>query len=117
LLCLHRDTFTQERIWSENDIAKVLHIASKELRLALMLALWTGQRQGDLLALPWSAYDGTTIRLGQSKSGKSVAVKVGFPLKQLLDTTPRRSTLILTNQKGVPWTPDGFRPDTARQSR
>jgi integrase len=67
--------------------------------------LWTGQRQGDLLALPWSAYAGTTIRLRQSKTGTAVAIKV----EELLDKTPRRSTLILPNQKGVPWTPDGFR--------
>jgi integrase len=31
---------------------------SQEIKLALVLALWTGQRQGDLLRLPWSAYDG-----------------------------------------------------------
>jgi integrase len=79
----------------------VLGVASKELKLALMLALWTGQRQGDLLALPWSAYDSTTIKLKQSKSSKSVAIKVGFPLKEPLDKTPRRSTLILTNQRGA----------------
>ena len=27
----------------------------------MMLALWSGQRQGDLLRLPWSAYDGRCI--------------------------------------------------------
>jgi integrase len=37
--------------------------------LPLLLALWTGQRQGDLLRLPWSAYDGEHIRLRQSKTG------------------------------------------------
>jgi hypothetical protein len=37
--------------------------------LPLLLALWTGQRQGDLLRLPWSAYDGKYIRLRQSKGG------------------------------------------------
>ena len=35
--------------------------------------LWTGQRQGDLLRLTWSAYDGTHIRLRQSKTGARVA--------------------------------------------
>jgi hypothetical protein len=35
-------------------------------RTAELLALWTGQRQGDLLRLPWSAYDGARIRLQQS---------------------------------------------------
>jgi hypothetical protein len=67
-----------------------------------MMALWTGQRQGDLLELLWSAYDGTTIRLTRSKTGNAVSIKVGFPLKALLDRTTRRSTMILTNQKGVP---------------
>jgi hypothetical protein len=38
-----------------------------------MLALWTGQRQGDLLPLPWSAYDGRFIRLRQRKGRKAKA--------------------------------------------
>jgi hypothetical protein len=41
------------------------------LHLPLLLALWTGQRQGDLLRLPWSAYDGEHVRLRQSKTGNS----------------------------------------------
>jgi integrase len=100
-----------EQIWSEADIARAMSVASKELHLALIMALSTGQRQGDLLALQWDAYDGTTIRLTQSKSkGKrAVSIKVGFPLKALLDQTPRRSTFILTNRRGAPWTSDGFR--------
>jgi hypothetical protein len=47
--------------------------------------LWTGQRQGDLLRLPWSAYDGTHIRLRQSKTGRRVEIKAGAPLKAALD--------------------------------
>src|SRR5215469_3889478 len=74
-----------------------------------MLALWTGQRQGDLLRLPWSAYDGTRIRLKQSKTGARVSFKVGAPLKAALDHTAKRSTLILVNSDGKPWTQDGFR--------
>jgi len=74
-----------------------------------LLALWTGQRQGDLLRLPWSAYDGTHIRLKQSKTGCRVAIPVGAPLKTALDTAAKRSTIILTTVDGKPWTPDGFR--------
>ena len=59
------------------------------LQLALLLALWTGQRQGDLLRLPWSAYDGSYIRLRQSKTGARVVIPVGAPLKAALDITPR----------------------------
>ena len=49
----------RDKIWTEQDIAAVLSVASSEIQLALILAFWTGQRQGDLLRLPWSAYDGT----------------------------------------------------------
>ena len=58
-----------EKIWTADDEAAFLERAPAHLHLPLMLALWTGQRQGDLLRLPWSAYDGTHIRLRQSKTG------------------------------------------------
>ena len=64
-------------------------VASEPLRLAIILALWTGQRQGDLLRLPWSAYDGQTIRLKQSKPGARVVVPVGAPLKAALDASKK----------------------------
>jgi integrase len=70
-------------------------VASEPLRLAMILALWTGQRQGDLLRLPWSAYDGQTIRLKQSKTGAKVTIPVGAPLKAALDATKKRGPLIL----------------------
>jgi integrase len=98
-----------EKIWTADDEAAFLRKAPAHLHLPLLLALWTGQRQGDLLRLPWSAYDGTHIRLRQSKTGARVVIKVGAPLKAVLDATPKRSTIILTNLDGKPWTNDGFR--------
>ncbi len=98
-----------EKIWTADDEAAFLKKAPAHLHLALMLALWTGQRQGDLLRLPWSAYDGTHIKLKQRKTGARVVVKVGGPLKAALDATPKRSTIILTNSESKPWTSDGFR--------
>jgi integrase len=98
-----------DRIWTETDIGRLLATANPEMELALMLALWTGQRQGDLIALTWSAYDGSRIRLRQSKTGQSIVVPVGSPLKTLLDTATKRSTSILTDTRGRPWTSDGFR--------
>ena len=104
----------KDNVWSEQDIAGILSVASAEIRLALVLALWTGQRQGDLLRLPWSAYDGVSIRLRQSKGGRRVALPAGAPLKALLDSTVRRGPLILTNTRHQPWTSDGFRTSWAR---
>ena len=98
-----------EKIWTENDIARLLAVASPSIAMAALLALWTGQRQGDLLQLPWSAYDGKFIRLRQSKTGRRVTVPVSKRLKALLDDANRISTQILTNANGRPWTSDGFR--------
>ena len=99
----------KDKIWTEEDIAAVLAVASSEIQLALVLALWSGQRQGDLLRLPWSAYETPYIRLRQSKGGRRVAMPAGAPLRALLDATTRRGPLILTNTLGRPWTSDGFR--------
>lgn len=99
----------REFIWTEADEAAFMQAASPEMRLAFMLALWTGQRQGDLLRVTWAAYDGATIRFHQSKTGARVAIPVGAPLKAMLDASPRRAVTILTNSAGRPWTPDGFR--------
>ena len=96
-------------VWSTEDEAAFLQHAPAHLHLPLLLALWTGQRQGDLLRLPWSAYDGTYIRLRQSKTGVPVEILVGAPLKAALDATPKRGPIILTSANGRPWTEGGFR--------
>lgn len=78
--------------------------ASEPLVRAMMLALWTGQRQGDLLKLTWKAYDGQSIALRQSKTGAHVRVKVSEDLKAVLDNVKRGDAVtILTNQQGQPW--------------
>jgi integrase len=98
-----------EKIWTEDDIARLLAVASPGLSMAALLALWTGQRQGDLLRLPWSAYDGKHVRLRQSKTSRHVTIPVSKHLKAILDGADRVSTQVLTNAHGRPWTSDGFR--------
>ena len=39
-----------EIIWMADNIREFCSLASLELQAALLLALWTGQRQGDLLS-------------------------------------------------------------------
>ena len=106
-----------DRIWEAGDIRAFLEIASTPLQRAMMLALWTGQRQGDLLRLTWAAYDGSVIRLRQSKGRVRVPIPVGGPIKDMLDAMLEerkkakgdKAVTILTNTKGQPWTSDGFR--------
>jgi integrase len=42
-----------DSIWTEADEQAFITTAPTRLRLAYLLAVWTGQRQGDLLRLPW----------------------------------------------------------------
>jgi len=106
---LYRGGARRDKIWTPADEAAFLASAPTHLHLPLLLALWTGQRQGDLIRLPWSAYDGTHIRLRQSKTGQPVTVLVGAPLKAALDQARRESPIILVTTDGTPWTSDGFR--------
>lgn len=99
------------KVWTKADEAAFLASAPTHLHLPLLMALWTGQRQGDLIRLPWSAYDGTHIRLRQSKTGEPITVRVGAPLKAALDeaANAKQGPIILTTTDGTPWTSDGFR--------
>jgi integrase len=98
-----------DKVWTADDEAAFLKSAPLHLHLALLLALWTGQRQGDLLRLSWTQYDGKVIRLQQSKTGARVVVPVGAPLKVALDAIRGKEGTILRNSDGTAWTPDGFR--------
>lgn len=109
-----------DRIWTTADEAAFYAKAPPHLHLALALALWTGQRQGDLIALKWGGYDGAHIRLIQSKTvskvrrsaGKRIVIPVGAPLRARLDALradqPASQTILLT-ERGTPWTEGGFR--------
>ena len=105
-----------DKVWTEADEAAFYRHAPPHMHLALMLALCTGQRQGDLLRLPWSAYDEKTgeIRLRQSKTGRRVMVPATEALRAALAATTRVSPIILTNSFGRPWTSDGFKTSWAK---
>jgi integrase len=96
-------------IWTPAQEKAFLDSAPAHLRLAFMLAIWTGQRKGDLLRLTWDAYDGKRISLVQSKTGVRVVIPVGKPLKALLEAARGTEGLVLrTGKKNTAWTEDGF---------
>ena len=97
-----------ERIWSDADEAAFMAAAPAHLRLAFLLAADTGQRQGDLLRMPWSAYDGDRLTVRQGKTRRRVVMPVSARLRETLDTTPRRAVTILATTRGRSWTSDGF---------
>jgi integrase len=106
-----------EKIWTEEHIAAFMAVAPDYLQRVLVIALETGQRQADLLQLPWSAYDGQWIRLKQRKTGRKVNVPVTRLLRSVLENTPRASPVILANSLGRPWLARTFREAWLRATR
>jgi len=76
--------------------------------LPTLLAINTGQQQGDLPRLPWSAYDGKVIKVRQCKTGAFVSVPVSRDLKVWLDAAPRLKPVIVVNSDEKPWSESGF---------
>ncbi len=103
------DSDRSDLIWLPEHVTAFCKVAPDELKLALILAIYTGQRQGDLLKMTWGQYDGHWINHRQSKGKKRVAVPIHRDLKKVLDNVPRRATLILTTPTGMPWKSDWFR--------
>ncbi|MGI9411602.1 MAG: tyrosine-type recombinase/integrase, partial [Hyphomicrobiaceae bacterium] len=105
-----------EKIWENAHIDAFLARASPEMALALRLALDTAQRQGDLIKLPWTQFDGSCITLRQQKTTKTVAVPCTALLCKALSGAPKRAVTILTGKRGQPWTSDGFRTEWRKVS-
>ena len=91
-----------EMIWLPENVQAFMAVAPIELQRALILALHTGQRQGDLLKLTWGNYDGQIITIRQSK-GKRVDIPCTTALKKMLDGLDRKATVVLTTKTNRPW--------------
>jgi len=91
------------QVWSADEITAFRDKARPHMRLAFELGLNTGQRLGDVIALPWSSFDGQTITLKQQKTGKELRIPCTRVLQKILTTQERLSPLIVTNASGRPY--------------
>ncbi|MGH7058334.1 MAG: hypothetical protein ACREFZ_10780, partial [Acetobacteraceae bacterium] len=80
----------EHKRWPEEAIAFALRTDPPTLkegyRRAILLALYTGQRLGDCLAMRWDQYDGSAIELVQIKTGTAVWLPIHKALREELDT-------------------------------
>ena len=76
---------------------------------AAALALYTGQRQGDVLAMTRAKIKNGFIEVKQEKTGKELRIPAHRELLAVLTTMRPDSVQILTNTRGLPWTQNGFR--------
>lgn len=92
------------------------------IKLAMDLALLTGQRQGDILRMTWQQVDreAARIRVRQTKTGKRLAVNITPAVAEILDRcanlTPVGETVIRT-RGGARYTSEGFRAIWQRYMR
>jgi len=101
-----------EKVWSDAQIDAFTAQAPRHVALPFLIALWTGQREGDVLRLTWSAYDGQALRLRQSKTGRHVRIPVAAELRAAFDTAKAArgdAVTICTTTRGTPWTVDGYK--------
>jgi integrase len=110
----------RDRLVTPEEYAAVRALAPYRVKLAMDLAVMTGQRQGDLLGLRWDAIRGMEIHLEQAKTGKRLAIEITTDLESVLDRCwklPNRSEHILTRRAGGRYTGEGFRAMWQRNMR
>jgi Phage integrase family len=120
------------RVWTDIEIGALVAAADAGDRASLgdavLLALWTAQRQGDLLALtrlqhqPGTSSEAGRIHLKQSKRGARINLKVAPQLAARLDAAYARHAargwsapqVLICEATGQGWKADFFRHEFAR---
>lgn len=99
----HKEGSRADITWTEDQIA-LMDLLPPQIAHACRMALWTGQRQGDLIKLTWEHIHGDFIMLNQSKTNARVFVYIIPRLRQILDAIPQgESPYILNGAKGSKW--------------
>jgi len=106
----------RDRLVSDAEFKGLAALVPKRIRLAMMLAVLTGQRQGDIIRFRWSDIQDNALVIQQGKTGKRLAIEITKDLEQVLDQCwllpgggHAGSEYVLPNMYGRPYTPEGFR--------
>ena len=101
-----------EKLWLKPHIEAFRAVATPEMLLLFEVALWTGQRQGDIFKLGKASYDSDTGRITfrQGKRKRKVDMKVSAALRPALDAAKKQGTALtlLASPTGKPWTKSNF---------
>lgn len=96
----------QDIIWLPEHVAAFMATAEVEMQRAMVLGLHSAQREGDLIKLPWTSYDGQALRVRASKltrkgvKGPLREIPCTDSLKTMLNGMEQVSPLILTTSTG-----------------
>jgi Phage integrase family len=83
--------------WPDHVTEKFLATAKPHLVEIVNGLYYTGQRGSDLVKMKWADYNGELIHVIQQKTSEQVWINCPQPLKQMLDTMPRRGEFIFSS--------------------
>lgn len=96
------------RAWEPEEIIKFTEHATPEEFAMFALALYTGQRAGDLVRIRWADIDAGVIRLAQAKTGAVMTLPVHAALAEALARIERRGETVLASRDGRPLAPNNL---------
>lgn len=75
----------ERKRWPTEVVERALGESEYPIRLAILLAVYTAQRVGDILTMKWDDYDGDTIHVIQAKTGVELWIPCFPKLRDELD--------------------------------
>lgn len=106
----------RDRLITDEEFAACKAMAPLRIRLAMELALITGQRQGDIVNFKWSdikpGTNGDELHVYQTKTRKRMAIAITPQLEAVLDRCwqlPKRGEYVLTKRGGGKLSSEGIR--------
>lgn len=88
---------------------ELVPLMRRELRVACFLALYTGQRLGDILRMQLGHVDAGCVTVRQSKTRKDMVIKLHSALRPIIDECRENATIFLVSrQDGSPFSVDQF---------
>jgi integrase len=95
--------------WSDQEVAWVLEAAPLAVQTAVLIALYTGQRREDVVAMTWQQDQGDLLRVRTSKTRQLIDLPCHPVLRAHLDMVRKRAKVvsltgaICLSPRGQPW--------------
>jgi integrase len=101
----------EHKPWPDDVVETALVCDDADVRLAVHLLYFTGQRIGDVLKMRWSDIRDDVIEVTQEKTGKTVWIPFLSELREELARTPKRGLTIMAGERGHPRGEDRVRKE------
>jgi integrase len=104
-----RDAPAVNRPWTITERQAAMTTLPPHLRLPFAIALYSGMREGDIIAAPRSVISTGAIKIKTAKRGIWIDIPIGGELRAALAAAPPHNAITLcANSRGLPWTLHGF---------